>query len=272
MSYPERPHLTPCACEQCQAWAREIVGSPGTPRARASKAPGREPDPDAEKSVAEFMADVRAAALRMTGLSPEELDRRVAEVDAERAAERASYHTVTIDARRQARRRMRAAGVLEGHIEALADRDPINCPALRAVRALHEMPKGGLLVLSGGIGTRKTGSACWLLGQCEGGLYVKANQLLSIALSDNAQFLKLSHAPAIVLDDLGTEVHDNVNKGYFAQTITSLVDDWSYSKGRAVMTCNLDPAAFKQRYGERVADRIRERGRFVRIAGESVRK
>ncbi len=49
-----------------------------------------------------------------------------------------------------------------------------------AVRELMADPKLSLLVLSGGVGTRKSGLACWALSQREGGIYVQADELLPI--------------------------------------------------------------------------------------------
>lgn len=212
------------------------------------------------------LTPIYESAMRATGMSLDELKAAAAN-DNDHAE---PFARPVIDVRRVARQRMKRAGVLEGHIQTVGDRDPIGCDALTAVRELLARPSGGIVVLAGGLGTRKTGSACWLLGQVEDGMYTKASHLLSIAMKDHETHLRLSRARAVVLDDLGIEVLDR--EGYWLATFTSLFDDWCYSQCWAVLTCNLTVDQFRQRYGERVVDRIRERGDFVLIGGESVRK
>jgi hypothetical protein len=164
-------------------------------------------------------------------------------------------------------RRMKQAGVEKLHREHMLT--PNECDALTSVRTMlaSERP---ILVLSGTMGTCKTGSACWMLGQHWGGCFAKAKQLLRLAIEKPAQYETLARARYVVLDDLGTEVHDD--KGHWLATFTDLFDDWYAGDARLILTCNLTRDDFKARYGERVADRIRERGRFVTLGGASVRK
>jgi DNA replication protein DnaC len=60
----------------------------------------------------------------------------------------------------------------------------------------------------------------------------------------------------LVLDDLGVEVVDE----RLLSAIDGIVDARYAAGRRTVMTTNLEPSRFRQRYGERVYDRIRESG------------
>jgi hypothetical protein len=219
-------------------------------------------------ALGDVLADIEAAATRATGLSRDELLAKAGELEPSQPGYvQPSWRTI-------ARGRLRRAGVPELHIEHVIDQDPIDCEALSATRELARDPALGFLVLSGGVGTRKTGSACWLLSREEGGLFVEADELLAIALEDKTRYLRLKRAKLVVLDDLGTEVRDE--KGYWMRTFNSLFNTWYASKAKVAVTCNVSPAAFKKPageggYGARVADRIRERGRFYVIGGESCR-
>lgn len=220
------------------------------------------------ETAGEILRSVRQAALKATGLSGEELDAMAA-----MAAEEPVH--AGPDARTIARGRLRRAGAPRRHIEHVVDQEPDECDALRAVRAFMGDPKAWCLVLSGGVGTQKTGSCCWALKHEEGGMFVEADELLAIALEDKPRYLRLKRAHLVVLDDLGCELRDP--KGYWIKTFTTLMNGWYSACARVLITCNVSSDFFKQRiedggYGERVADRIREHGRFVEIAGESVRR
>lgn len=170
---------------------------------------------------------------------------------------------------RRARLRMAEALVPELHIQNVADADPLPCDALAAVKELLCDTKKTLLVLSGGVGTCRTGSASWLLGQLAGGVFVEAEDLLSIALENKALYLRVKRARVVVVDDLGAEIADP--KGHWKKTFNALFNAWYSSLAVVVITTNLTVEQFRDKYGERVADRLRERGRFVEIGGTSVR-
>ena len=183
-----------------------------------------------------------------------------------------------------ARRRMVAAGVPELHVRHLADGEPIECDALRLVRE-HMQRRGGFLVLSGGKGVRKTGSACWMLGQVEDGVYVEALDLLDIAFHDRALFLRLRRAKYVVLDDIGAETtaSGGADAALFQRELWKLWKGWYDSAATVVVTCNLERVDFDGRkldgsvdpsrgYGERIRERMDERGRFYTVGGESVRR
>ncbi len=210
-----------------------------------------------------------AAAERATGLSRQELAAL-----AEALPPPETFVDRRPTARQLARRWMVNAGAPELHIQNVWDQDAIHCDALFAVRELMADPKLSLLVLSGGVGTRKSGSACWALSQREGGIYVQADELLPIAFEDKPRYLLLKRAPVVIVDDLGTEGPDD--KGYWHRTFNTLVNAWYAGCRKVVFTCNMTKQQFKLPpdkggYGERVVDRIRECGRWISLGGESVR-
>lgn len=137
-------------------------------------------------------------------------------------------------------------------------------PAMEALADPHL-----LTCLSGNPGNGKTvAAASWLYGRSVG-LFVKAAAMARWERYDQRQMARLLGARALVLDDLGTEYADA--KGNFAALFDELLD-YRYDHGLPlVVTTNLDAEAFKERYGERIADRIREVGRFVSLGNESLR-
>lgn len=72
----------------------------------------------------------------------------------------------------------------------------------------------------------------------------------------------------LVLDDLGVEMSTNP----WSQLVDDVMDYRYQHSGRTVITSNLDPNAFKARYGERISDRIRQDGMVRQLSGRSMRK
>jgi hypothetical protein len=187
------------------------------------------------------------------------------------------------------RRRMRLAGVGERHIRHLCDGRLVDCDALRAVREFLADRSRQILVLSGDIGTRKTGSACWMLGQRDGGLFVKARDLLDLKIDDTARFRALQKCRFVVLDDVKADDHDA--KGVWLTTFTGLFDEWYENCEKLIITGNfgqignpplhvdgktnweIEPfEEFHQLYGERIKSRLREAGGLLVIGGEDARR
>jgi DNA replication protein DnaC len=206
---------------------------------------------------------IQRAAMAATGMTKAELL-----AEAEKLPPPPVFHEVPVN---RVRRRMEAAGVPEIHIRHLADEPPRPCRALERVQHLCSDPNENILVLSGGTGTMKTGSACQLLGTVDRGVFVVADELLAIAFEDKARLLELKRARAVVLDDLGREIIDD--KGYWMRTFTSLMDAWYGSCAKVIITTNVEREPFLQQYDERALDRIRESGarQFVTLGGDSVR-
>lgn len=257
--FAKRPHSSPCACQECIEWARSVVST------QTERKPLRQPSltEKPEMPMADFMRSVIAIACKATGLTEEQL-REKAKTIGEEIPE--------VKPVRASREAVAARGVPEGHLENVYDREPIACDALNGVKSALAGDRY-MLVLSGGVGVRKTGSACWALTQ-KPGRYVKASRLSSLASShaddERAWYSSLFRCQVLVIDDLGGEYTDD--KGYFVKLFNELMDERYERKLTTIVTTNLDGKRFLDAYGERLRDRIRERGRFVDIKGESVRK
>lgn len=145
----------------------------------------------------------------------------------------------------------------------------------------------GIVVLSGAPGCGKTVAACsWvreplMRDDAFGGagvpslriaspLFVTSARLSRWDRYDVREMDRLLRAPRLVIDDVGAEFSDA--KGNFNAIIDELIADRAANRRPMILTTNLDGAAFKARYGERIADRIREVGNFVSLDGGSLRK
>jgi DNA replication protein DnaC len=77
-------------------------------------------------------------------------------------------------------------------------------------------------------------------------------------------------SPRLVIDDLGGEYLDK--GGFYASLLDEIVNERQAGSRPTIMTTNLASAAFKERYGERIVDRIREGGRFFECGNSSLRR
>lgn len=131
-----------------------------------------------------------------------------------------------------------------------------------------------LLILAGKSGCGKTTAASWWLWQLIHGpvlpnrwpRFVPAGDLPRI---DEGQLLGLRTAPRLVIDDLGMEYADN--KGFFEVVLDRLLDYRYANLKPTLITTNLRAEQFRARYGERIADRIREAGSFIELSNPSMR-
>lgn len=140
------------------------------------------------------------------------------------------------------------------------------------------MNREGIVVLSGLPGCGKTTAAAWWLLQprervpyvgTSSARFIDATGLARWPKYDNAEMLKLTRSRALVIDDLGVEYADK--KGAYSSLLDEVINSRYSAELPTVITTNLPGAEFKARYGERIADRIREAGRFVELGGESLR-
>ena|GEM_PF-1930517 len=181
-----------------------------------------------------------------------------------------------------------------------------------ALRAVKEWTKtGGILLLLGSKGTGKTTAAAWglsMLGvttwprcfcdRCGGGgpredCLVGPGHRARVADEElnpaKARFFKAGHLAAalhrpgseaiwdearkvyvLAIDDLGREYSDQ--HGRWLAELDLLIDDRHEMRRPTVITSNLSPKEFIERYGERIADRIRQTGLVVNCVGESLRR
>ncbi len=209
-------------------------------------------------------------------LPPQDLVKRKLEERAERKVEHLAWR----------RRVLLSRGIPELHLRHVYDKAPEEDDALRFAREFKDSDDL-FLVLSGGLGTRKTGAACWLLTQLkleysdhfrssgednDTWRFISADDYSkSFGFDDKAQKLDddLRSVNWLVLDDLGTEFNDA--KGWFAQHFNSLMNYRYSNMKRTIITTNQSVDEFKKLY-PRVWDRIRETGRFLIIGGASKRQ
>lgn len=122
----------------------------------------------------------------------------------------------------------------------------------------------GLLVLSGKAGTGKTVAAAeWST------TFISSSQLARWKRYEDKEMRELLEANRLVVDDLGTEFMDE--KGNFMVVLDEVVNERYANMRPMVITTNLNATDFRDRYGKRVIDRLRERGRFLELATESMR-
>ena len=177
-----------------------------------------------------------------------------------------------VDAKREAKR---AAETRQGHLDSGL---PLRCLKLieaglrdttaRAAVSAWDRDQRCFLVLAGAKGSGKTVAACEAIYAAYGRFapvadLVRAGQYNTEALDE------LASAGLLVLDDLGTEYVDA--KGFFLASLDWLVNARYSNEKATIITTNLPAKAFAERYGERVADRLREAGQYVEIADQSMR-
>lgn len=172
------------------------------------------------------------------------------------------------------------SGVPELHIRNLVDEAPEPGEALSAVREFIDSEET-LLVLLGAVGTRKTGAACWGVAEYlrrQPGRVLEVPRFVHVSkLAAAGSFGRDAHelrdevegAPFLVVDDVGSEYDKS---GFFASQFSALVDARYGAMRKTIFTANLTPDKFKELYGERTVDRLRETGTVFVVAGGSQRK
>lgn len=147
--------------------------------------------------------------------------------------------------------------------------------AMRAVADFAAGPKT-ILVLSGSPGSGKSFAASRFLCDTAAGntwttaKFLDVSTLARVSRYDEKAMKEIEEASALVIDDLGMEFDDK--SGAFRSLLDAVINARYANALKTVITTNLDATAFKARYGERVADRIREVGAFVVCGGESLRR
>jgi hypothetical protein len=243
------------------------------------------PDPRALKRYDRLvLGEQRVAALAAEWnaywASPEGLSEK-AELEAAEVAEKSR-----LEALRPAyiRRVLEAAGVPGRALEVAMSGDLHPTAALAAVAGSAHS-----LILSGGPGCGKTVAAAERIRQHVADpeswgaagepreprftgaapVWTSAAQLARADRYRGDAVGRFTAAPLLVIDDLGVEYVDA--KGFFASLLDELIDARYAAMLPTLMTTNLDAPTFRGRYGERIADRIRECGRFVGCGSASLR-
>ncbi len=165
------------------------------------------------------------------------------------------------------RERLRLSGV-SGRVVGMWSAGLTQTPATKAVETFMDSGKTFLLLL-GSPGAGKTLATAQALSR-QGGCFFRAVELARLSsyeAADRATMEQAHRTSLLVLDDLGAELlHDG-----WRPMLDELIDiRWGNQK-RTIITTNLDAATFKTRYGERIADRIRDDG-FVEKCGDQSRR
>lgn len=164
-------------------------------------------------------------------------------------------------------------------------------PAMQCARDWWETAQPtAFLLLLGGVGSGKSVAGAWVTFMaCNGmymrnpnvdsrllrgeGMFIRAAEVSRSTMSDYESadrelFEELCDAKLLVLDDLGAERSWD---GWLSR-LDELLDRRYGDRRRTVITSNLDAAAFKLRYGARIADRIRHDGTVVSAGRDSLRR
>ena len=178
------------------------------------------------------------------------------------------------DDRRRAIQAKRAdleqAGVPARMLDAMSDGEPTKrTTALDAVTEWLASEERDLLVLSGGVGCGKTFAAAYACTQARWPVFCDPMTLGTLKRFDAQAVEPFVACSLLVIDDLGQEFADD--KGNAIQFIEALLARRQARKLRTLITTNLLPGQFKARYDERIADRIRESGKFVSCGESSMR-
>jgi DNA replication protein DnaC len=143
-----------------------------------------------------------------------------------------------------------------------------------AIQAVESWLDGEVtfLVLGGGVGVGKTVAGAHAIAQ-RGGLFRKASQITRMSQYDSEAWERLYSARLLVVDDLGAEPLDQ--GGWGLSALLDLFDRRYDERARTLITTNLGVDAFRSRYspdGGRFMDRLREAGRWINLAGSSLRR
>jgi hypothetical protein len=160
--------------------------------------------------------------------------------------------------------RLRLMGVPERIRDSL-DKGIDDTEFVKEVRRFAECKKNAwCLVLSSDKGAGKsTGAAVWLYdvamqmeaAPSEASCWWPATRLAR-ANSFNKEYERIIRAPHMVIDDLGMEYMDK--NGNMLTRLDELIDERYSNFRRIIITTNLNMNDFKERYGDRIADRIRD--------------
>ena len=89
---------------------------------------------------------------------------------------------------------------------------------------------------------------------------------------DAKAFRDLLATPILGVDDVGTEPSEISNYGNVIAPFTDLIESRYASRLFTYVTSNMQPKDFASRYGERVADRLREMATIINYQNPSFRK
>jgi DNA replication protein DnaC len=125
----------------------------------------------------------------------------------------------------------------------------------------------GTMAMSGDTGSGKNVAAVYAAVR-KGGAYYLATRLGDLALGDNPRLRELARVPLLVLDELGRENTIGATQSRMVGLLTERHDD----RLATLITTNLPPVQFGERYGKHLLDRIQNSGGYIELKGESRRR
>jgi hypothetical protein len=135
------------------------------------------------------------------------------------------------------------------------------------------------LVLSADKGVGKSTAAGWWLAQVAKRLHLRMDgratkrwwPAAEISALDfyGEDLQRLCEVESMVIDDLGVEFSDQ--RGAFQSKLDRLLDARYREFRRTLITTNLTPKAFRERYDQRLYDRLREGATWEGIVAQSMR-
>lgn len=142
---------------------------------------------------------------------------------------------------------------------------------LGAISAFGDkLPFQSIVVLAGAPGVGKTvAAAAWALSSKHRPRFMRASEFAASSRYDADERAKWTSPRSLVLDDLGDEHADK--SGSMLTGLNELVDVYYSDLRTLVITTNLGREEFASRYGARIVDRMRERGRWITMTGPSRR-
>ena len=199
-------------------------------------------------------------------LSEEQWAERDREVAAARVAEERQADARRIEERQKA---LLEAGFPRRAVDhAIVAIESTSAPIARV--ASWDPGKISTLVLSGSKGCGKTVAATWwAMRRPRVPRFVRAATFAASSRYEREDRNKLLEAPALVLDDLGTEYLDA--KGSFLVDLDELMDVFYGDYKPLLITTNCSLDEFRQRVGDRFADRMRECASFWTTSAPSFR-
>lgn len=101
--------------------------------------------------------------------------------------------------------------------------------------------------------------------------YITATELADIMSESKATYNGIRNIKLLLIDDVGREPKEILDYGNVMYPFIDLMQ-YRYENGLGtIFTTNLTGAELRERYGERIADRMREKCFFVTFDGQSLR-
>lgn len=166
------------------------------------------------------------------------------------------------------REKLEKAGVRGPMAEKLGKREYRHSKAMDEVTGWFvKNPRPRILLLLGNTGIGKTFAAAHLFTLMPNGQMISGQELYLQRRNDSA-YKALLDASFLVIDDLGAEPSEFDD---WRKTVAALICQRSDLGLATCITSNLSLPAFRERYGDRVHDRVTKEGTIALLSGTSIR-